>query len=115
MLGNIVPDVITDSTGHKSWTIQGTGSGTKTKTFTLSQDELEKLSANVQFVGGSANLILTQESVSKTVTLSGSGITQGTIDIWPSISSAGFLPDEPITMKVEVTKITGGQTTISWS
>lgn len=111
-IGSIMPNVITDSVGFNrtSWTIQGTGSGNKTQNFTLNEEDLDNVSASVQFVGGSAKLIVTQGTLSRTTELSGSGITQGTIQI----NMESFTAEEQLTMRVEIKDITGGQTTISW-
>ena len=112
-LGKVVPDVITDSVGLSgdSWHIQATGSGSKSRNFTLDAAQLLKVKADNQFVGGSAKLTVTQTGVSpKTTVIHDKGISQGTVDI----DMTGFNPGVQLTMKVEVTNISGGQTTISW-
>ncbi|MDR1760477.1 MAG: hypothetical protein LBR60_08140 [Fibrobacter sp.] len=113
MLGKILPDVITDSVNNDrtGWTIQGSGSGSsRTQYFTLTEAELNKVSASVQYVGGSSELIIMQGELSRTTKLHGSGITQSKM----KIDMTGFLPDIQLSMRVDVSNISSGQTTISW-
>ena len=110
LLGSLLPNVINSNLHGNSWTIQATGTGHTEKSLSFTAAQLAKLEADIQFVGGSAKLIMTQGGFSRTTKLHGAGISTGTI----SINTTGFMPDSQIVMRVEVSKITGGQTTISW-
>jgi hypothetical protein len=93
-----------------TWTVQGTGSGSRFIKETLSQQQLDNLSVVSQFIGGSAELTMTQGSHSRTTTLSQGGVSQSNI----VINVTGFVADQEITFTITTNKITGGQATLSW-
>ena len=108
-IGNLLPNTIFPVKTDDNWIFAGTGSVTKSETFTFTAEQLSKLRYISAQVGGSSTLKMTQAatSQSKTITFSAIGVDQ-------SIDTPGFIPDSPIVMTVTINKMTAGSITIMW-
>ena len=104
VVDTVIPDVITSvyTAGDTKWTIQGTGSGTRSIKPTLDATQVSNLKATVTQASGSSSLVLKQGAFAPSTNLSGSGIATGDV----AIDKTGIVAGE-IEMVITVTSMTG--------